>query len=398
VTLMRKSRRLLQNKGYRANKLLGGTGFSFDSDTSALFTGTSAAHRGGAENAGPGGRHRHGTTAASVYAPSARSPSSPSTSRFHNEAPKLAGTATVTLHREPVGPPPLETEPTFVQPADLSKKPLVYATRRETSITGRWEARLVLDAPGIMIANLPDAEAEQTPAALAELIGFVPITRNIYHANLLSSPKRVGKEGAGSATDDDYVCECEPSVDPSACGPNSDCLNRTLQIECDVATCPFGQYCTNQQLQRGQSAPIDVFFAGLKGYGLRSGAKIEEGDFVYEYLGEVIDTTEFERRREVYHERGDKHFYFMTIDGDEVIDATEKASLSRLVNHSCNPNCELQKWIAPGGVRMALFALNTIEPGEEITFDYKLERFGDVPRKCLCKTVNCRGVFGAAKK
>jgi SET domain-containing protein len=141
-----------------------------------------------------------------------------------------------------------------------------------------------------------------------------------------------------------------------------------------------------------------VFFTGLKGYGIRASAKIEQGDFVYEYMGEVIGTAEFERRREVYHERGDKHFYFMTIDGDEVIDATEKAGLSRLINHSCNPNCELQKWIAPGGVRMALFALSTIAPGDELTFDYKLERFGDVPRKCLCKSANCRGVFGAAKK
>jgi hypothetical protein len=43
------------------------------------------------------------------------------------------------------------------------------------------------------------------------------------------------------------------------------------------------------------------------------------------YVGEVIDTAEFERRRDLYHMRGDKHFYLMELSADAMIDATEKA-------------------------------------------------------------------------
>lgn len=47
----------------------------------------------------------------------------------------------------------------------------------------------------------------------------------------------------------------------------------------------------------------------------------------------------------------------------------------RFVNHSCEPNCEMQKWSVDGYYRMALFALRDIEPGEEITYDYNFALF-----------------------
>ena len=46
------------------------------------------------------------------------------------------------------------------------------------------------------------------------------------------------------------------------------------------------------------------------------------------------------------------------------------------MNHSCNPNCVLEKWIVDGGVRVGLFAKVDIPAGEELTFDYKFERYG----------------------
>lgn len=60
----------------------------------------------------------------------------------------------------------------------------------------------------------------------------------------------------------------------------------------------------------------------------------------------------------------------------QFIDATVKGSVSRFLNHSCGPNCETQKWQVGGDLRVGFFAKKDIAVGEELTFDYKLERYG----------------------
>jgi len=59
-----------------------------------------------------------------------------------------------------------------------------------------------------------------------------------------------------------------------------------------------------------------------------------------------------------------------------MIDATRKGNLARFMNHSCNPNCELQKWVVGSRLRMGIFTLRNIEKNEELTFDYQFERYG----------------------
>ena len=45
------------------------------------------------------------------------------------------------------------------------------------------------------------------------------------------------------------------------------------------------------------------------------------------------------------------------------------------MNHSCEPNCEMQKWSVNGLFRMALFALREIQPHEELSYDYNFSLF-----------------------
>lgn len=42
------------------------------------------------------------------------------------------------------------------------------------------------------------------------------------------------------------------------------------------------------------------------------------GQFVIEYVGELINYKEFRRRFDDYNAQGHKHFYFMSLTGDEV--------------------------------------------------------------------------------
>lgn len=83
----------------------------------------------------------------------------------------------------------------------------------------------------------------------------------------------------------------------------------------------------------------------------------------------------------------------MELTRGATIDATRKGAISRFINHSCDPNCETQKWTVNGLVRVGFFAIRDIEPDEEITFDYQFIHFGKGQR-CLCNAANCRGVIG----
>ena len=67
------------------------------------------------------------------------------------------------------------------------------------------------------------------------------------------------------------------------------------------------------------------------------------GQFVMEYVGEVLDFRLFKSRTKQYSKSGQQHFYFMAINPEEIIDATTMGNISRFINHSCDPNCETQK-------------------------------------------------------
>lgn len=72
------------------------------------------------------------------------------------------------------------------------------------------------------------------------------------------------------------------------------------------------------------------------------------------------------------------------------IDARNEANLSRFINHSCDPNCDLHRINVGGYMRNGIFANRDIAPGEILSYDYqfdtKLDRF-----VCRCGSKNCRG-------
>lgn len=53
------------------------------------------------------------------------------------------------------------------------------------------------------------------------------------------------------------------------------------------------------------------------------------GTFVIEYVGEVIDDEEYQKRLLKKHEEKDENYYFLTIDSTRIIDAGPKGNVSR---------------------------------------------------------------------
>lgn len=71
---------------------------------------------------------------------------------------------------------------------------------------------------------------------------------------------------------------------------------------------------------------------------------IDRGTDMYGGAGEVISHGECERRMQVAKQKGEPHFYMMELGPGLIIDARDKGNVARLINSSCAPNCESQKW------------------------------------------------------
>lgn len=179
-----------------------------------------------------------------------------------------------------------------------------------------------------------------------------------------------------------------------ACGEDSDCINRATKMECVDDDCNCGRGCQNQRFQRKQYANVSVIKTEKKGYGLRVNTDLHPNDFIFEYIGEVINEPTFRRRTIQYDEEGIKHFYFMSLTKNEFVDATKKGNLGRFCNHSCNPNCYVDKWVVGEKLRMGIFAERHIKAGEELVFNYNVDRYGADPQPCYCAEPNCTGYIG----
>ncbi|XP_039536244.1 histone-lysine N-methyltransferase, H3 lysine-36 specific isoform X2 [Pimephales promelas] len=192
-------------------------------------------------------------------------------------------------------------------------------------------------------------------------------------------------------------CNCK-AADENPCGMDSECINRMLLYECHPQVCPAGERCQNQGFSKRQYCQVEIFRTLSRGWGLRCVHDIKKGGFVNEYVGEVIDEEECRARIKHAQENNIGNFYMLTLDKDRIIDAGPKGNEARFMNHSCQPNCETQKWTVNGDTRVGLFALTDIPAGTELTFNYNLECLGNGKTVCKCGASNCSGFLGVRPK
>ncbi len=202
----------------------------------------------------------------------------------------------------------------------------------------------------------------------------------------------------------DGKCECK-AKGLSAC--DDSCINRMIFIECvgDVSkakgekspyvNCDIGPSCTNRGLGLRQFAKCKPMREQGKGWGLVPLNALKKGDLVIEYVGEVIDEKEKENRLIEWarDHPNDPNFYVMALETGWYLDARNKANLSRFINHSCAPNCRLLPMNVNGYIRVGIYTLRDIAPGEFLSYDYQFDtKHGDKFR-CRCGAANCRGTM-----
>ena len=117
--------------------------------------------------------------------------------------------------------------------------------------------------------------------------------------------------------------------------------------------------------------------AGSKGKGVFAASRIDPGELVWDYAGDekwIKDIPE-----ELWR-------YAFQVDYDRYV-VPEEGSPGWYLNHSCEPNCLIMG-------RTRIIALRTIEPGEEVTFDYSTNVGWDgYSMQCSCGAKKCRKVI-----
>jgi hypothetical protein len=155
-----------------------------------------------------------------------------------------------------------------------------------------------------------------------------------------------------------------------------------------------------KKVGRPEKTPLfEVRHSRVHGYGVFAARRIRKGTTIIEYLG---DRVTHEEANERYEDKDplDGHTFLFTVDKKTVIDAGINGNEARFVNHGCDPNCQAVE----ANKRIFIEAIRTIRPGEELAYDYSIQRDDDDPANvdevfaCRCGAQECRGSMLEARK
>lgn len=329
--------------------------------------------------------------------------------------------AEVVVKKEEVNEISLELQNEFMDIEDIEDAPSVRRSRRLKIIhtepfpfkTEEHPAPIIIESvqeSSQSTANIVESDPSRIPTndtLVKEEVVSKPapeVQMKVEHTDIRLKRYETIRDNIYSKKSDKKVCkvnktmkcDCtitEEEVRKGEVGCQYNCINRILYIECGQK-CRCGEYCDNQQFRRYNYSSCSVFETTCKGFGIRADHDIPADTFIIEYVGEVLDNKQFEKRAKKYSENKNVHYYFMALKSNAIIDATKKGNISRFINHSCDPNAETQKWTVNGELRVGFFSRKDIKQGDEITFDYQYQRYGKEAQKCLCDATNCRGWIG----
>ena len=114
--------------------------------------------------------------------------------------------------------------------------------------------------------------------------------------------------------------------------------------------------------------------------GLYASCDIKKGTRIIEYKGKIITSKESETNPKFDN---CKAIYLFNINKRFDLDGDYKFNTARLINHSCDPNCE----VFGEGMKIWIFAMKNIKKNEELSYDYGFsfdEDYRNFP--CRCKS------------
>ena len=119
--------------------------------------------------------------------------------------------------------------------------------------------------------------------------------------------------------------------------------------------------------------------------GLYANCNIKSGTRIIEYKGKIISVKQSENDPKFDNS---KAIYLFNLNKRYDLDGAYNFNIARLINHSCNPNCE----VFGKGLKVWVYAMKNIKKGEELSYDYGFsfdENYRQFP--CNCRSKNCVG-------
>ncbi|PVU97048.1 hypothetical protein BB561_000806 [Smittium simulii] len=167
--------------------------------------------------------------------------------------------------------------------------------------------------------------------------------------------------------------------------------------ECNYL-CECGPFCFNRVIQRGPTVRLQIFRTRFKGWGIRTLQTLQKGQFVAEYVGEIITNKEAEKRGRENDKLGCTYLFDLDFEtpagaaSEYTIDAEKYGNITHFLNHSCAPNLKIRAAYVNHWDKklhkLAFFTTERIPAGTELTFDYNpTSPFPDEPGYTKVKTV-----------
>ena len=119
--------------------------------------------------------------------------------------------------------------------------------------------------------------------------------------------------------------------------------------------------------------------------GLYAATNIKKNTKIIEYKGKIITVKETETNPKFDN---DKAIYLFNLNKKYDLDGDFKYNTARLINHSCDPNCEVDGV----GLKLWIYAVKDIKKNDELTYDYGFsfdKDYKDFP--CRCGAKKCVG-------
>ncbi len=145
------------------------------------------------------------------------------------------------------------------------------------------------------------------------------------------------------------------------------------------------------------SKTLRVSQSAKHGRGVYATEQIPKGVRVIEYVGKrvsVKDSDAIGEQQMRVGKKGGGHVYLFTLNSRYDIDGNVAWNKARLINHSCDPNCEVN--IIQG--RIWVLAKRAIAADEELTYDYGFNMDSWQDHVCLCGTSKCQGYIVSASR
>ena len=123
--------------------------------------------------------------------------------------------------------------------------------------------------------------------------------------------------------------------------------------------------------------------SNINNKGLYASQNIKDSTKIIEYKGKILTKKQVEENSKFDNE---KAIYLFNINKKYDLDGDFKYNIARLINHSCDPNCE----VFGTGLKVWVYAIKDIKKGEELSYDYGFgfdENYKDYP--CKCGSKNC---------